>query len=118
MPRLNKRTRQSRDAIRKRWKQVESFEEIPSPCDEPSDAEPDMIDESWISNFWMEDEEIRFDSDEVTQSLQASQPNTLKQLVENAKGSYAWAKKSRGPIYKGDAQSTLRNKRHICERRL
>ncbi len=39
------------------------------------------------------------------------QSNILKQLVENAKRSHAWVKKSRGPIYKGDTQSTLRNKK-------
>jgi hypothetical protein len=70
-----------------------------------------MIDEPQFNTFWVEGEETRFDSDEVMQSLQALQQNTLKELVENAKGSHAWAKKSRGPIYKGGAQSTLRNKR-------
>ena len=53
----------------------------------------------------------RFDSNEITQSLQELQPNILKQLVENAKRSHAWVEKSRGPIYKGTAESTLRNKR-------
>ena len=32
-------------------------------------------------------------------------------MVENAKGSYTWVKKSRGLIYEGGAQLTLYNKR-------
>ena len=59
----------------------------------------------------IEGEETRFDSYEITQSLQELQPNILKQLVENAKRLHAWVEKSRGPIYKGTAESTLRNKR-------
>jgi len=109
MPKLNKRTKQSRNAIRKRWKI--SNETLLSQDNELSDAEPDMIDESQFNPFWIEGEETRFDSDEITQSLQELQPNILKQLVENAKRSHAWVEKSRGPIYKGAAESTLRNKR-------
>src|SRR5271154_6906037 len=110
MPKPNKRTRQSQDAIRKRWRQVEISNEILlSQDNELSDAEPDMIDESQFNTFWIEGEETQFDSNEITQSLQELQPNLLKQLVENAKRSHVWAEKSRGQIYKGAAESTLRN---------
>ena len=101
MPKPNKRAKQSRDAIRKRWKKMEIPNETFLSQDELSDAEPDIIDESQFNTFWAEGEETRFDSDEITQSLQELQPNMLKQLVENAKKSNVWAEKSRGPIYKG-----------------
>ena len=104
MPKLNKCKKQSLDAIKKHWEQVESFKEILLlPCNKLSDAEPDIIDESQFNTFWVEGEETCFNSDKVMQSLQALQQNMLKELVENAKGSHAWAKKSRGPIYKGSA---------------
>ena len=105
MPKRNKRIRQSQKAIRKRWKQAESSDddiELSSDADEF---------ESRFSTFWNEGEEIRMDSDEITEQLQALQPNAFEQLVENAKKSRVWATNPRGPIYKGDAQSTLRNKR-------
>jgi len=113
MPKQNKCTRQSRDAIKKRWKQVEiSNETLLLQDNELSDAEPsNIINKSHFDTFWIEGEETRFDSDEITQLLQELQPNVLKQLVENAKRSHAWVEKSRGPVYKGDAQSTLRNKK-------
>src|SRR6266540_6768544 len=108
MPKLNKRTRQSQDAINKRWKQAISSEEGVL---EISDAEPDKFDESLFDTFWIEGEETCFDSDEVTDGMQALKPNTLEQLVENAKTSNAWAVNSRRPVYNGAAQSTLRNKK-------
>ncbi|CAG8704765.1 5889_t:CDS:1, partial [Ambispora gerdemannii] len=56
-------------------------------------------------------EKTRFDSDEITDRMQVLQPNTLQQLVKNAKKPHAWSVNSRGPVYNGAAQSTLRNKR-------
>jgi len=82
MPNPNKYTRQSRDAIRKRWRQVEISNEILlSQDNELSDAEPDMINESQFNTFWIEGEEIQFDSNEITQLLQELQLNLLKQLT-------------------------------------
>ena len=50
MPKANKRTRQSQDAIKKHWKQVENLEEMPL---ELSDAEldTDKLNESWFNSF-------------------------------------------------------------------
>ena len=107
MPKLNKRTKQSRNAIKKRWKQAEN----PEVTLELSDAEPDIIDESWFNTFWIEGEETRFDNDEITNGMKELQSNTLEQLIENAKKAHVWNESSRGPVYNGDAQSTLRNKR-------
>ena len=108
MPKLNKRIRQSWNAINKRWKQVISSKERVL---EISNAELDKFDESWFDTFWIEGEETRFDSDEITDGMQALKPNTLEQLVENAKTSNAWAVNSRRLVYNGAAQSTLRNKK-------
>src|SRR6266540_1591138 len=107
MPKLNKRTKQSQNAIKKRWKQAEN----PEVTLELSDAEPDIIDESWFNTFWIKGEETRFDNDEITNGMKELQSNTLEQLIENAKKAHVWNKSSRGPVYNGDAQSTLRNKR-------
>ena len=107
MPKLNKRTKQSQNAIKKRWKQAEN----PEVTLELSDAEPDIIDESWFNTFWIEGEETRFDNDEITNGMKELQSNTLEQLIENAKKAHVWNESSRGPVYNGDAQSTLRNKR-------
>ncbi|CAG8682496.1 14975_t:CDS:2 [Gigaspora margarita] len=129
MPKRSKRARQSLKAIRKRWKQaknsdeelesgpveelesriVEELEPEPVEYEEPSDAEPDEYDECF-STFWIEGEENRFDSEEIMDQLQGLQQNILEQLVENAKTNI-WATSSRGPIYRGNAESTLRNKR-------
>ncbi len=81
MPKPNKRTKQSRNAIKKRWKQAEN----PEVTLELSDAEPDIIDESWFNTFWIEGEETRFDNDEITNGMKELQSNTLEQLIENAK---------------------------------
>ena len=82
MPTPNKYTRQSWDAIRKHWRQVEiSNETLLSQDNELSDAKPDMIDESQFNTFWIKGEETRFDSNEITQSLQELQLNLLKQLI-------------------------------------
>jgi hypothetical protein len=124
MPKKSKRARQALEAIRKRWKKTENSDELESESveyeaiserqvedpDEPLDAEPDEYDECF-STFWIEGEENRFDSEEITDQLQALQQNALEQLVENAKKTGAWATSSRGQIYRGDAESTLRNKR-------
>ena len=63
-----------------------------------------------VWNFLDRKEETRFDSDEITDGMQAWKPNTLEQLIENAK-LHVWAVNSRGPVYNGAAKSTLRNKR-------
>jgi len=107
MPKLNKRIKQFRNAIKKRWKQAEN----PEVTLELSDAEPDIIDESWFNTFWIEGEETRFDNDEITNGMKELQSNTLEQLIENAKKAHVWNKSSRRPVYNGNAQSTLRNKR-------
>ena len=107
MLKSNKRTRRSRKAIQKRWKQAKGSEEV---VFESSDAELDEFDKSWFGTFWIEGEETRFDSDEITDGMQAWKPNTLEQLIENAK-LHVWAVNSRGPVYNGAAKSTLRNKR-------
>ena len=54
MPKPNKRAKQSRDAIRKRWKKMEIPNETFLSQDELSDAEPDIIDESQFNTFWAE----------------------------------------------------------------
>ena len=47
----------------------------------------------------------------VNEFVDRMQPNMLEQLVENAKKLHVWALNSRGPVYTGTVQSTLRNKR-------
>ena len=108
MPKVNKCTRQSQEAIKKRWKQAKASEEA---IIELSDAESDKFDEPLFDIFWMEGEETYFDSDEITDEMKALQPNTLEQLVENAKKSHIWDVNARKPVYDGAAQSTLHNKR-------
>ncbi|CAG8741395.1 9333_t:CDS:2 [Cetraspora pellucida] len=76
---------------------------------ELSDAKPDECDECF-STFWIEDEENQFDSEDIMDQLQGLQQNTLEQLVKNAK-TKIWTTSSHEPIYKGDAESTLHNKR-------
>lgn len=115
MPKLNKRTRQSRNAIKKRWenvknlKETEESEKIPL---ELSDAEPDIdeFNESWFNTFWTEGEITCFNNNEINK-IEELQPNALEQLIENVKSSYAWTENSRKPVYNGAAQSTLRNKK-------
>ena len=68
MPKSNKRTRRSQKAIQKRWKQAKGSEEV---VFESSDAELDEFDESWFGTFWIEEEETRFDSDEIMDGMQA-----------------------------------------------
>jgi len=108
MPKLNKCIRQSQDAINKYWKQAISSEER---VFEISNVEPDKFNESWFDTFWIKGKEIHFDSDEVTDRMQALKPNMLKQLVKNAKTSNTWVVNSHRPVYNGAAQLTLRNKK-------
>ena len=66
MPKVNKRTKQSREAIKKHWKQKKSFKEIVL---ELLDAEPDEFNESQFGNFWIEGKETHFDSDEIMDGM-------------------------------------------------
>ena len=68
MLKSNKQTRRSRKAIQKRWKQAKGSEEV---VFESSDAELDEFDESWFGTFWIEGKRTHFDSNKITDGMQA-----------------------------------------------
>ena len=130
MPKKGKRARQALEAIRKRWKKTENSDELESEPveyeviderqaedpDEPSDAEPDEYDECF-NTFWIEGEENRVDSEEITDQLQVLQQNALEQLVENAKKTGVWATSSRGQYIEVMLNQHCATRRHIGKRR-